>query len=209
MKKVLRNLISSEEANKTLLPHYELIVKSVNDGFMKYLKVMQSRNNDSSSFTDYSNRTKATMLNDDITEQIKINFIGSKDIYSCGLINKLFCLHIGKTLIRFNKKSDSKFKISNKSSEQAKAYHGQLLINGFPDEPTLLYLYYEVDKSYTTIDNIYLVCRKKNETIWLIDVNSKITDEQSVFNFGLVEDSLPELKLNLRVKPKIKKHTDE
>jgi hypothetical protein len=207
MKKVLRNLISSEEANKTLLPHYELIVKSVYDGLGEYQEVMQVNSN-GSSFKEFKNRTKANMLNDLITAQIKTNFNGSQDarIY---MINGLFCLHIGKTFMRFNKKCNPKYKVSDKSSEQAKAYHSQLLIDDFPDEPTLLYLHYEVDKSYTTIDNIYLLCRKKEEIIWQIDVNSKITAEQSVMNFDLTENESTELKVRVRVKPKINTGTDD
>lgn len=192
----MRKIISASEAEITLKPHYQTIIDCVFEGFRDYLKVSQTKD-ELETYTELKIRTKANLLHDHISSHIRKHF-GSLPNIQAEEFKGIFALQIGNVFIRFKKISIARFTGSNVRTKQTKDYYKQLIIEGFPDEPTLLFLGYEPDTLFSAIENVYLVCRIDDKIEWIVDLISKIALEQSSFIFNPEEFTLEEAKVRIK-----------
>ncbi len=196
-KKIIRKIITLEQAQTILKSYHSLILSCVLDGFKDYLKISQARI-ELATYTEHTARTKANFLHDSVAANIKKHF-GSLSNIKAEDFKGIFALQIEDVFIRFKKISPTRFTGSNVNTQQTKDYYKQLIIKGFPEEPTLLFLGYEPDKLFSSIENVYLVCRKDNNILWVIDLKSQVAMEQSSMNFDTVEvGSLGEAKVKIK-----------
>jgi hypothetical protein len=192
----MRNIISKEEAEKILMKYYPRIVKSIYRGFEDYLEVANEQAIKGIN-VDFKPRTIASLIHDFIKFRIRDEF-SDIDNAITREFNDVFGLYLdNKILIRF-KKFNPGLTTSNIETKQTLGYYHQYSINGFPDKPTFLYAGYMPDKTWTSIKNIYIICRKGEDLEWIKDLTSTI--EQTKIKFATNRD----IELN-KERAKIKK----
>ena len=193
-----RTIIDKDEAIKILSPFVSRIEAAVSEAFKHYLD-LEMIGNEQLVFMDFKTRTKAGIIHDIIEVKIKETFYNEPNV-KIGIWNGIFGLLIEEKLfIRFNKLDQSNLP-SQYPTKQAKKYLNQTIIDGLPDNPTLLFAGYNPDKTWTKIKSIQIVCIDAFKPIWTHDLISQTGFEQ-VSLFTDEEKDIPVPTLN-RVKVK-------
>jgi hypothetical protein len=189
-----RNILTKKEAENFLTPYLDKIVGAISDAFNDYLKIVESGN------YELRKTTIAGLIHDMTRKKIKCLFIDDENI-EAKEYNKIFGIKIcDKLLIRFKKINDD-FSTSNIQTLQTIQYANQLEIEGFPENPTLLYAGYMPDATWTSIKNIYLMCKHGDNLLWQIDLTGSM--EQTELNFNNKTEDIEEYIVS-RVKVKTK-----
>lgn len=198
-----RKILDKEEAIQILSPFSARISQAVSEAFNHYV-ALEAMGNEQVVFMDFKNRTKAGIIHDIIEVKIKEIFHDEPQV-QIGMWNGIFGLLIGdKLFIRFNK-IDKGHLPSHYPTKQAKKFLNQTIIHGLPDEPTLLFVGYHPDKTWSKIKSIEVVCIDAYKPYWAFDLISQAGFEQlSLFSENV---SNPE-ELNerrVKIKPEVKK----
>jgi len=203
-----RKIISHSEAQSILTPYYEKISKAVSDGFEDYLKIANC-STDKVGFVEYENRTKACIIHDHIKNRINEVFEDVDEVETRKW-NSVFGLKINDDLfIRFNKINDD-FSSKGRATNQAKSYKNQMVIDGFPDEPTLLYAGYKPDASWTQIKGVYISCWDGENRQWVEEIISHRSSVQTAIPFASPEkENQKRVKIKTDKKPEIKTGTND
>ena len=180
----MRNLLEKEEVDDLLEKYYPRIISAIKDGFDDYLDIVRLRS-EKGEMTDYSARTIASIIHDNIRMRISREFLDDAEVITKDFNGIFGLLIIGKLLIRF-KKFNEDFSTSNIPTQQTKNYDNQESIEGFPEVPTFLYCGYVHNGTWSSIKNIYLICREGEENRWIKDLSSADI-EQSTIVFESVE----------------------
>ena len=203
-----RKIISHSEAQTILTPYYERISKAVSDGFDDYLKIANC-STDKVGFVEYENRTKACIIHDHIKNRINEAFQDVDEVETRKW-NSVFGLKINEGLfIRFNK-MDNDYSSKGRPTKQSKKYKNQLLIEGFPDEPTLLYAGYKPDASWTQIKGIYISCWDGENRQWVEEIISHRSSVQTAIPFANQDqETKKRVKIKIDKKPDTKTGTND
>lgn len=203
-----RNIITQLEAQTILTPYYAKISKAVCDGFEDYLKIANC-SADKVGYVNYETRTKACIIHDHIKNRIDEAFQDVPEVET-GKWNDVFALKINDDLfIRFNKINDD-FTSKGRRTKQAKDYKNQMTIEGFPDEPTLLYAGYKPDASWTQIKGVYITCWNGESRQWIEEIISHRSSAQTSIPFEPQEQENPKrVKIKIDQKPETKTGTNE
>lgn len=176
----MREILKSEEVDNVIQKYYPRIVTSIKKGFDDYLDLIRYRSL-KGEMTDYTPRTIASIIHDNLRMNITQQFNNEPDVITKDF-NGIFGLLIeGKLLIRF-KKFNKDFSTSNVPTRQTLSFDNQESIEGFPEVPTFLYSGYIHDGTWSSIKNIYLICREGNVTRWAKDL-AETNVEQSTLEF--------------------------
>lgn len=203
-----RYIITQLEAQTILTPYYEKIAKAVCDGFEDYLKIANC-STDKVGYVDYETRTKACIIHDHIKNRINEAFQDVPEVET-GKWNGIYGLKINDDLfIRFNKINDD-FTSKGRRTKQSKDYKNQITIEGFPDEPTLLYAGYKPDASWTQIKGVYITCWDGESRQWIEEIISHRSITQTSLPFEPQEQENPKrVRIKIDQKPETKTGTNE
>ncbi|HMO40231.1 MAG TPA: hypothetical protein PKC76_03960 [Saprospiraceae bacterium] len=198
-----RKIFSHSEAKVILSPYYERIAKAVLDGFGDYLKIANC-SVENVGFVEYEPRTKACIVHEHIKNRVQEAFQGMTEI-EARKWNGVFGLKINEDLfIRFNKINDD-YSSRGYMTKQAKCYKNQMIIDGFPDEPTFLVAGYSPDASWTQIKGIYITCWDGENLQWVEEIISHKSSIQTTIPFANTEqETQKRIKLKTDKKPDTK-----
>ncbi len=180
-----REILNRNDATEVLTPHYNKIVTAIYAAFQDYLDCLEIATSKGLK-VDWSKRTIAGMVHDFTRTRIKEQFAGELEIEARDF-KKIFGLKIcDKLFIRF-KKINNDFTTSNIQTLQTKQYSNQHDIEGFPLAPTLLFAGYMPDATWSSIKNIYLMCKQGKNLIWQIDLTGSIEQTNLIFETPTAE----------------------
>lgn len=166
----MREILKKEEADALLSKYYPRIVDAIQKGFEDYLDLIRYRS-EQGKMTDYNARTIASIIHDNIAMSLSLQF-SDEPAVSAKDFNGIYGLLLeGKLLIRF-KKLNEDYSTSNIPTRQTISYDNQESIEGFPEIPTFLYCGYIHDGTWSSIKNIYLICREGNVNRWVKDLGT-------------------------------------
>lgn len=175
----MKTIIHAKEAETVLNEHFEIIANCINDAF-EDCQGFVSEWNSNNKPVNFEKRTLANIVHDFIRERIK-------DAYSANqkaetkVFNKIFGLHIEKKfLVRF-KKINKDYTTSNIKTTQTKNYEKQAEIEGLPKQATFLYAGYIPNATWTSIKDIFIMCKMGGNIIWIKNLTSFA--EQTQFEF--------------------------
>lgn len=196
----MRELLKKEEVDTLIEKYYPKIVSAIRKGFDDYLDVIRYRSG-KGEMVDYSARTIASIIHDNIRMSISRLFADEPNVMTKDL-NGIFGLILeGKLLIRF-KKFNEDFSTSNIPTRQTISFDNQESIEGFPEIPTFLYSGYIHDGTWSSIKNIYLICREGNINRWVKDLG-ETSIQQNTLEFEVTEQKTDTPRV--RAKTDIKK----
>ncbi len=196
-----RKIISLEEASTILEPHYDNLVSCIGGGVNDYFKVKEFVDG-FGRYTKHENRTKGSLIHDQIKARILETFGEGSIIESKGLVS----LKIQDDfLIRFNKLDNHKRSAGNNTKQHIK-YMGQSIIDGLPDEPTLLFAGYIPDKSWTSIKGIYVACWNNSTVEWFDEIGKYTVQQLNIFEKPATEEDQNRMRVRLKGN---KKNIDE
>lgn len=174
----MREILHKEEADALLGTYYPRIVEAIYNGFEDYLDLMRYRS-ERGKMTDYHARTIASLIHDNIAMSISRQFIDEPAVIAKEFNGIYGLLLEGKLLIRF-KKLNEDYSTSNIQTRQTISYDNQESIEGFPEIPTFLYCGYVPDETWSSIKNIYLICREGNDNRWIKDLGTIDVQQNSL-----------------------------
>jgi len=198
----MRKILTQQEADDILKSYYdkfsEVFIKSHSD-LQRYLEFagtlsiphMHERKTKSMIMWNYAiNHANYIFRNDPNVKSIEYNGI-------CGL------LFYEALFIRFKKLND-RHKSSNIPTFQSITIDNQGHLEGFPERPTILQAGYIIDKSFSQINTVLIVCpngTKSNH--WEIDVLNKLNFTKELFDY--VEQPVsPSVEKLLKIKESTK-----
>lgn len=194
-----RKIIGRAEAEEVLKPYYRQIVNAMESAFNDYLNVVNKRNAEGQR-SEFRKSTIAGMVHDFTRIRIRDQFLNNEGVV-VREYKKIFTLKIlDKVLIRF-KKLNADYSTSNIKTKQTIQFAHQHEIDGFPEIPTFLFAGYMLDETWTSIKNIYLLCKLGENLIWQIDLNGSVEQARLDIDYNATE---VEIVIPSRVKVKIK-----
>jgi len=191
----MRQILKREEVDNVIQKYYPRIIKAIRKGFDDYLDMIRYRSL-KGEMIDYTPRTIASIIHDNLRMNITQQFNNEPNVITRDF-NGIFGLLIeGKLLIRF-KKFNEDFSTSNVPTHQTLSFDNQESIEGFPEVPTFLYSGYIHDGTWSSIKNIYLICREGNVTRWVKDL-AEINVEQSTLEFDIDHQEIETPKIRAK-----------
>lgn len=188
------------EANEILKPHYSVLTDSVNEGMEDFNAFIKYENE--KRYIPFNRRTKATLLNDYITNRVIINCNNKDGIKILSTGNNGFPVVIfNNNLVARVKKLNNELAPANIPTLITQAYNKQYSIEYFPENPTLVYFGYRVNSTISDIDGIYVVCRIDQQIQWYIDLTNEFKVEQTTI--AETELLIEPPNSRVRVKPNI------
>lgn len=188
-----RKIISLEEASIILEPHYDNLVSCIGGGVNDYFKI-KAFVDDFGRYTKYENRTKGSLIHDQIKSRVTETFSEDSLFESKGI----FGLKIQDDfLIRFKKLDDHK-KVAGYKTKQYVRYMGQSLIDGFPDSPTFLFAGYIPDRSWTSIKGIYIACWNGSTIEWFDEIGKYNVQQLNIFQQPASEEQQSRMRVRLK-----------
>ena len=174
----MRQLLKKEHVDILIDKYFPRIISAIRKGFNDYLDIIHYRF-EKGEMINYSARTIASIIHDNIRMSISRQFIDEPNIIAKDF-NGIFGLIIeGKLLIRF-KKFNEDFSTSNIPTRQTISFDNQESIEGFPEIPTFLYSGYIPDETWSSIKNIYLICREGSVNRWVKDLGDIDVQQNSL-----------------------------
>ncbi len=201
----MRKILTRQETEVVLEPHYSKITDAISNGFGDYLKVLANLNAEGKRVV-FKKGTIAGMIHDFIKARIKDAFTENDNVETKEF-NRIFGVHIdGKILIRF-KKINNDFTTSNIQTKQTVDFEKQYEIEGLPGKSTFLYAGYLPDATWTNIKNIYLLCKKGGNLVWQKDLTGFA--EQTQISFVIpIEEQEETVVSRVKIKTTKKKITN-
>lgn len=188
-----RKIISLEEASTILEPYYDNLVSCIGGGVNDYFKIKEFVDS-FGRFTKHENRTKGSIIHDQIKARISETF-GEDSLFES---NGVFGLKINNDfLIRFKKLDDYK-KVAGYKTNQYIKYMGQSIIDGFPDTPTFLFAGYIPDKSWTSIKGIYIACWNGSTIEWFDEIGKYAVQQLNIFQQPATEEEQNRMRVRLK-----------
>ena len=173
----MRNILSKDEVDGLLEKYYPRIITSIEEGFNDYLDIIRYKSS-KGELTDYSPRTIASLIHDSIRMRITREFSEAPEVITRDF-NGIFGLLLeGKLLIRF-KKLNEDFTTANIPTLQTKNFDNQESIEGFPKAHDL-YCGYVHDGAWSSIRNIYIICREGDMTLWAKDLSNVAVEQRKL-----------------------------
>ncbi|SJZ67543.1 hypothetical protein SAMN04488128_1011145 [Chitinophaga eiseniae] len=170
-------ILSQSQVENIARQYYPKIATAITAAFADYMEVRAQRS--ANGVVDFKPRTCASLIHDFTKVRLK-NEIGEDPEVLIGEFNGIFGMLIqGSVFIRFKKLNDD-LSTSNVQTGQTENYNNQANFAGFGGEPTLLTAGYRPDKSWTSIQNIHLVCRSGDAIVWQKDLTSEVK-QTSIF----------------------------
>ena len=184
-----RRIISLEESQKVLKPHYQGLLEDIVGGFADYIKI-KNLVDTFGRFSEYESRTKAGIIHEQIRSRVSDRFgSGSLVDGEAKKWNGVFGLKINDDLfIRFKKLDDDK-RVAGLQTKQHVKYMQQSIIAGFPDEPTFLIAGYIPSKTWTEVKGIYIACWNGGSIEWFDEIGKYITQQLNLFDSSQFRDS--------------------
>lgn len=178
------SILSFEEADIYLSPYYERIVRCLGKCFEDCNKLYDTFSTDRPAH--FKNRTKGSFIADRLPVHMQEEFaddINVKLVY----IGSVFGIIISeKIFIRFNK-MDEKFGVSiNKKTASTRKFLNQGILDGLPEDITLVWGGFNPDKPWSQILGYYLACFNGSLN-WHYDIGRGNSTEQ--------------LRIDIQVKP--------
>jgi hypothetical protein len=186
----MRKLLEKEEVDELLDKYYPRIKSAIKGGFDDYLAIVHFRS-EKGEMTDYSARTIASIIHDNIRMRISREFLDDPEVITNDFNGIFGLLIVGKLLIRF-KKFNEDFSTSNIPTRQTINFDNQESIEGFPEVPTFLYCGYIHNGTWSSIKNIYLICREGEENRWIKDLSSPDIEQRAlIFESAEIKEEAP------------------
>lgn len=147
---------------------------------------------------NYSTTTRANIIHDHICLQV-FNFMYGMDGVKVGTFNGVFGFLINNEFfVRFKKMNPKNFAISNVTTRQDQKYRNQnIVIDGLPERPTIVYSGYSLDKSGLNVLGVYTVCRNGDAIEWF-DENGVIESQQVSFDLDDISGSETKVEKAIR-----------
>ncbi len=177
-----RKIITLEDSQRVLTPHYQGLLEDIVGGFADYLKI-KNYIDTFGRFTQYESRTNAGIIHEHIKARVSERF-GSTALTDgeAKKWNGIFGLRINDdVIIRFKKLDDDK-RVAGLQTKQHVKYMQQALIDGFPDEPTFLIAGYVPSATWTEIKGIYIGCWNGRIIEWFDEIGKYTTQQLSLFD---------------------------
>jgi len=202
-----RNILTFQEAQQILAPHYDKLANAVLEGFNDYLKVRNCAA-ERVGFVEYEIRTKANLIHDHIKNRIKEAFFDVSEVET-GKWKGIFAVKINDDLfIRFKKLNDD-YSSSNSQTKQTKNFLNQLVLDGFPEEPTFLFAGYQPDRTWTGIKGVYIACWEGEQIQWVEEILSKVSSVQTTLPLHDQRPAEKRVKIKNQDKSNTKSGTDD
>lgn len=199
----MKSILPVEEAESILNVHFDVIAKCINDGFEDCQGFISEWNRNKKPI-NFEKRTIANLVHDFIKERVKDQYSQIENVETKEF-NKIFGLHIDKKfLIRF-KKINADFTTSNIKTKQTRNFEKQAEIEGLPKQATFLYAGYIPNPTWTSIKDIFIMCKSGGNVIWVKNLTSFA--EQTQFRFESVETSTTKQPSRIKVKVSEKRET--
>jgi len=176
-----RKINRLKDAQPLLQPIHDDLVGSIRNGFEDWLKMRAFSNTLEGGAVNYKARTKAGIIHDHIEKYIRANFSG-KDGLQVDDYNGVFGMVVQDELFLRFKKMDGTYAVRNLYTLQHGKYMKQKQIEGFPEQPTFLFVGYIPDRTWSTILGIYVACWLGDHLEW-VDEFGKYSVEAAVLNF--------------------------
>ena len=186
-----------QEIEKIIEPHYEKIVTAMSMAFEDYMNFTQSYSRLPE--FDLNKRTITSLIHDFTRARIQISFSGVDDV-KVGTYNKIFGLVIDdQVFIRF-KKIKPDYSTSNIPTKQTRDYEQQQIeFLELPSKPVYLYAGYMLNETWTSIKDLYIMCKQGKVIHWIKDLSGTVEQSQLPF---IEIPNVPEIEKIVRVKPK-------
>ncbi len=164
----MRTILTESEGYELLKPFFNDFIQVYNES---YRSLEDSMNADrAKGITTFTASYKAMAMWNYAVNHSALIF-GNNDEFKPVFINKMYGLSFHNALfIRFKKLTED-LHTSNIPTKQAIAMLHQLEIQGFPSQPCILTVGYTMDKTFTNIKSINIVCeRGKKSHHWKYDI---------------------------------------
>lgn len=159
----MKSILQIEDAQLILADYNTKIAESIKSGFDDCLGFVTEINKNGK-IVEFNKTVLAGMVHTFIKARIKENFNDIENIETKEF-NRIFGLHINQIIfIRF-KKINNDFSTSNIKTKQTQKFERQNEIDGLPKKSTFLYAGYIPDPTWTSIKNIYIMCKSGGNII--------------------------------------------
>lgn len=197
----MRPIINPVAAFSVLQDHLEEFASIIQQGFDDW--ILKEKLSAEAGIPAHSlTRTKATVIHNCIINRVAEVYDGN-DMPLARHYNKIFGVPVEDGLFVRFKKFKGDLSVANHSSGQNSDYTYQRPIFGIP-ATQYLYAGYTVDRAFTDISGIYIVCRLGNQVLWYTDLTTMNTVAQhDLFDEEYSDfDVIRALPAARRVKPK-------
>lgn len=199
----MKSILPLKEADSILNVHFDVIAKCISDGFEDCQGFINEWNRNKKPI-NFEKRTIANLVHDFIKDRVKQQYSQIENVETKEF-NKIFGLHIDKKfLIRF-KKINADYTTSNVKTKQTRNFEKQVEIEGLPKQATFLYAGYIPNPTWTSIKDIFIMCKNGGNVIWVKNLTSLA--EQTQFTFESTEQTKPKQPSRVKVKVTEKKET--
>jgi len=179
--------------------HQELIL-SIRNGFGDWLKIRAFSNTLEGGSVNYKPRTKAGIIHDHIEKFVRATFADREGI-QVDEFNGVFGMVVQNELFLRFKKMDGSYSVRSLYTHQHTKYMRQGQIDGFPHEPTFLFVGYIPDRTWSNIKGVYVACWIGKNLEW-VDEFGKYSIESAVLNFDAKENEvIKEIERRIKLKP--------
>jgi len=176
----MRKILTSEEAEEVLKPFYPQLIETVEKGIMDYNSCLSISNSSLSIKQVYEPATKSMIIWNYIINHAKNTFSNNEYIKPM-IYKRVFGLLIHNSLfLRFKKvnKNGNSYNIATNNSD---TFNEQGSLNNFPGNPTLLKVGWQMNPTYTSAKDIFVICPISSTKIrWKIDLYEKIGKQISL-----------------------------
>lgn len=178
----MNTLLSQQETAEVAGEYFSRLATVIQLAFQDYLAALKEINS-LGIRTNLKARTSASLIHDFIQIRTRDEFINEGNI-KVDEFNGMFAILIsGRVFIRF-KKLKPDLNTSNVKTEQVNLFNKQQLELPGLNRLTLLTAGYVPDITWTSIQNIFLTCKRGDEIIWHRDLHSEAIQ---VSIFGVAE----------------------
>jgi hypothetical protein len=188
----MRALMTKDEADELAGVYFPRLAKVVHSGFGDF-QLMVGTAGQIGLRTNLKIRTSASLIHDFIRTRAREEFYNDNTVRA-DEFNGMFGLLISNRMfIRF-KKLKRDLQSSNVKTGQVKQFDKQQLELPGIAGLTFLTAGYVPNETWTAIDNIFLTCRLKGQTVWYKDLRYE-TSQPTIFGLPLIESEPPVVKL--------------
>lgn len=180
-----RNILGAERANSVLAPHIDDLILSVRDGQEHYQKMPLAL------LAPYCRRTRANMLNDAIVDAAANRLSGRAGVVIDEDFESKFFIFDSVLATRFKKLSRNDCTRNVHTKRQNGIDFHQQELAGF-QRLTFVSFGYVVNKIWTEVTELKVICRYGDETLWTIPVIAELLP--SLFVSTISDDQGPSVR---------------
>jgi hypothetical protein len=161
----MRQIINFNEVQEIIgEERMDKVVKCFYGGFEDCAKMLDFANSLGSP-ADYQKRSKASIIHEQIRARLSFEFQGVGGI-EVNEWNGIFGLNFNNEFLCRVKKFSKGAVVSVIKTDQQKDFQKQLMIDGFPDQPTFITMGYFVNKAWTELLGVYFSCWSADGLEW-------------------------------------------